>query len=55
MHPCGEVVDEQTLSERSPFTLTLCVLFVKKFSLPGYCSGQTVLAVLWLKYEVGLC
>ena len=51
-HPCGEPVDEQTFSERLPFTLTLCVLFVNKLRiqptrllLRSNCSSSLVVKI----------
>ena len=32
-HPCGEPMEEHTLSDKTPLTLTLCVLFVSKFKI----------------------
>lgn len=48
-HPCGEPVEEHTLSDKAPLTLTLCVLFVRKFKI------QPTGFLLRLKCSKSLC
>ena len=48
-HPCGEPVEEHTLSDKTPWTLTLCVLFVRKLKI------QPTRFLLKLKCSKRLC